>query len=134
MNDKEIREAFEEKEAIGYSTGETRFLAPYSDAPEYFRERAIGFQSGYTIAMEKAEKQIESLESRLTEAEDFIEGVKDWENAYPEDVFPPVGEDTIKMMCKSAGISMDRLSAAILRKCIIGWCNSAEAFLNKENK
>ena len=73
--------------------------------------------------------EVSALESRLEEAEEFIESVKDWKNAYQEDVFPPVGEDSLKMMCNASGISMDRLSAAILRKCIIGWCNSAEAFL-----
>lgn len=72
------------------------------------------------------------LESRIEEAEEFIEGVRDWKDAYPEDVFPPIGEDTLKMMCKSAGISMDRLSATVLRKCVIGWSNSAEALLNKK--
>jgi hypothetical protein len=80
------------------------------------------------------DKKVFPLEDIINEAVELLTLMSGWKDAYPEDVFPPIGNDTFRVMCMAAGMTVDRVSAHVLRAAVKGWCEAADNFLTKIEK
>lgn len=89
------------------------------------------FKAGYKSGQTSRNAEIEALKAEIESMRDFLELVERWKDAYPEDVFPPIGKDSYFMMCKASGFSVDRVSAHVLRGIVKNYSDQATIILNK---
>jgi hypothetical protein len=75
--------------------------------------------------------EVRELEEKLKLAVEALEVVAGWKNAYPENVFNSLSNDAYRSMCNNAGISVDRVSAHVLRPFLKGYSELAEQTLQQ---
>ena len=73
--------------------------------------------------------EIEQLKEENRKLRVFANSILDWSNAYPEEVFPRVSYDVIKSIAIDYDISLDRISAQILRDMLEPWGKLAKKTL-----
>jgi hypothetical protein len=78
-------------------------------------------------------EEVEALEARITELEVLAERIIDWSEAYPTSVFTDLTEDEIEGITYYQGVSMERLSAHVLRRFTKPWGDRARSIM-KESK
>ena len=57
---------------------------------------------------------------RIEELEDALRGIDNWAKAYPVDVFPEPDFNKVANVLKSAGLSLDAVSASNMRHVLTG--------------
>lgn len=70
-------------------------------------------------------------EPGLDDAVKIIEDIDSWAKAYPEKVFPEPDPGKVKAVCDSLGVTLDSISAMVLRGFLQEWGNKASGFLSK---
>ena len=83
------------------------------------------------LTIKKIVDEYAKLEQLLAEAVSFVKDIDSWSKAYPEKVFPEPEPDKVRAVCEQLGITLDSLSAMILRRFVFEWGNKAESFLSK---
>jgi len=124
----EVRASFEHFKA-GYTSRNAEIEA--KDRTITDLQKLSSEHVSYLSELSKKETEIEALKAEIKSMRDFLELVERWKDAYPEDVFPPIGKDPYFMMCKVAGFSVDRVSAHVLRGIVKNYSDQASIFLNK---
>lgn len=115
MTDKEkIRQAFEKYYGMNRLWKNISFQDLYS-----------AYENGYNSRDEALKK----LKKNLDIAVEELVIIAEWKDAYPEDIFPPIGTDTYHLICKASGISVDRVSAHVLRKITAAYSEAANKTL-----
>ena len=113
---------------IGYELTDAQYIAldeVRSDAASLLTRQPESAQAIYRDGIRREQenrKEIAALKARAEKAEadakalrDFAEDVVGWSEAYPERVFPEPSVEQIKAVCDGLGITLDCVSAAILR-------------------
>ena len=83
------------------------------------------------LTIKKIVDEYAKLEQLLAEAVSFVKDVDSWSKAYPEKVFPEPEPENVQAVCEQLGITLDSISAMVLRKFVLAWGNKAESFLSK---
>ena len=73
---------------------------------------------------------IETLESRVESLKGKLQDVVNWSNAYPLDIFPEPDFKKVRAALEAADISLDHVSASIMRHVVTGVGDIARAALS----
>ena len=73
--------------------------------------------------------EIEQLKEENRKLRAFANSILDWSNAYPQDLFPSVSYDVIEAVAIDCDVSLDRISAQILRDMLKRWGKLAKKAL-----
>lgn len=84
--------------------------------------------------LEDQKANLEAVKKERDEAVKFIKTVRDWESAYPGDIFTVATPEQIDDVCKTLGIRIDNISAVILREVSKGWSEGADRVLSSLSK
>lgn len=89
------------------------------------------YRAGYKSALQSAQEEIDRLKAGLSDAREIINDIDSWAKAYPEKVFPEPEPEAVKAVCNELGITLDSLSAMVLRGFVKSWGDKASLFLSK---
>lgn len=78
--------------------------------------------------------EVQKRWNAYSDAVEIIKDIDSWAKAYPEKVFPEPDPDKVKAVCDSLEITLDSLSAMVLRGFVKAWGDKAGSFLSKHKK